>query len=336
MAAPQNDPPSWKVLGDAELLPPFPAAHRSHASTSSRPPHRPWHQRLAARRLDTGPQPGLRGVQHQIFTRHVGSPGRCCPHCPGDRSLDHSHWRGIVAAVPKRLAAARLLLQKYEHDATEVQRLRQRPAGYLRSRQAFLPHVGSKAIRDFHRPQAVDLCLQSNTLQVQPSAVQTPRFRITVHDRHSPRPWARQRGCRRCLECRPSARQSPLKRWPKRKTPTQNSPPCCKDPGIAFEEDPDHRHGYCPALRHVDRQTTPGRPRNPPSKVFDFLHGETHFAAVRVAWRAEGQPHLGASMPVLPAVEDIQAHHNATRRLRSAHIPVPARTRRNRRPTASV
>ena len=41
-------------------------------------------------------------------------------------------------------------------------------------------------------------------------------------------------------------------------------------------------------------------------------------------------------MPVLPAVEDIQAHHHATGRLCPAYIPVPAPTRRHRQPTSNI
>ena len=89
---------------------------------------------------------------------------------------------------------------------------------------------------------------------------------------------------------------------------------------------------------HCDTTTTRPRPYVPTTlrrQVFDSTRswpprnkgdGETHFPAVRVAWRAERLPHLGTSMPVLPAVKDIQAHHHATRRLRSAYIPVPARS----------
>ena len=100
----------------------------------------------------------------------------------------------------------------------------------------------------------------------------------------------------------------------------------------------------CTATR---RQTDHAlRPRNPPTESVRLSTRsgpprnkgdvETHCAAVRVAWRAEGLPHLGMSMPLLPAVENIQAHHHATRRFRCAHIPIPARTRPHRRPTANV
>jgi hypothetical protein len=51
-----------------------------------------------------------------------------------------------------------------------------------------------------------------------------------------------------------------------------------------------------------------GRPRNKGDS-------QTHFPAIRVTWSAEGLPHLGTSVPVLPAVEDIQPHHHATGRL---------------------
>jgi len=51
-----------------------------------------------------------------------------------------------------------------------------------------------------------------------------------------------------------------------------------------------------------------------------------HSSAIRVVGRA-GLPRQGTSIPVLPAVEDIQAHHHTTGRLRSGYIPVPAPTR---------
>jgi hypothetical protein len=75
---------------------------------------------------------------------------------------------------------------------------------------------------------------------------------------------------------------------------------------------------------HCDTTITRPRPYVPATlrrQVFDSTRswpprnkgdGETYFPAVRVAWRAEGLPHLGTSMPVLPAVKDIQAHHHAT------------------------
>ena len=52
------NPQSSEVLEDAELLPPFPASHRSHASISTHPPRRHTYQRLTARHLDRTPQTG--------------------------------------------------------------------------------------------------------------------------------------------------------------------------------------------------------------------------------------------------------------------------------------
>jgi hypothetical protein len=45
---------------------------------------------------------------------------------------------------------------------------------------------------------------------------------------------------------------------------------------------------------------------------------------------------LEQGIPVLPAVKDIQAHHHATRRLRSAYNPVPGCAHRHFWPTSNV
>ena len=73
-------------------------------------------------------------------------------------------------------------------------------------------------------------------------------------------------------------------------------------------------------LRHICSETTPVRPRNPPAAgvqqsqrhwlTWNKSNGKAHLPTFRVAGRAEGLPCLGTSTHVLPAVEDIQAHHH--------------------------
>ena len=103
--------------------------------------------------------------------------------------------------------------------------------------------------------------------------------------------------------------------------------------------------GYSSALRHDNNQTTPVRTCNPPMAMFDSLHGLSHLGT-----RATAK--LISQRYVWPGVQkdcrtwaracqscqrsDIQAHHHATRRLRSAYIPVPARAHRHRGPTSNV
>ena len=99
-------------------------------------------------------------------------------------------------------------------------------------------------------------------------------------------------------------------------------------------------------LRHNDRQATPLRSRNPPTETIRLsprsrpprnkIRCKTRFSPIRMVWRAEGLPRLGTSIPVLLAIEGIQAHLHATGRFRCAYIPVPPHTHRHRRSTYDI
>jgi len=118
-AAPEN-PPAWNVPLDAELLPPFPASHRSHASTSTRPPRRPTYKRLAARQLDTNPQLGLRGCKTSLSHAAL----LACPESAAPLAFVRDASTTAMGAMlqttgSKHLAAASILLEDV-YGATEI------------------------------------------------------------------------------------------------------------------------------------------------------------------------------------------------------------------------
>jgi cleavage and polyadenylation specificity factor subunit 1 len=94
---------------------------------------------------------------------------------------------------------------------------------------------------------------------------------------------------------------------------------------------------------HCGTSTTKPRPYVPEAlrwKVFDSLHGLGHLGtratakliSQRYIWPGmqKGMPHLGTSMPILPAVEGNQTYHHTPGKLRPAYIPLPASTHRHK------
>ena len=179
------------------------------------------------------------------------------------------------------------------------------------------------------------------------TAVQPPGLHLTVHDGHTPYLRARQYSRRRSVSRGNNLHISLSRRFGRGAgNRRRTNRPSARDHRPLVREDPDNLFGCGSTLRHDHRQATPVRSRNPPTESIRLSprsrpprnkgNCKTRFAAILVVWRAEGLPNLGRSMPVLPAVEGIQAHLHPIGRLRSAYIAVPALTHRHRRPTSVI
>jgi hypothetical protein len=173
------------------------------------------------------------------------------------------------------------------------------------------------------------------------AAIQSSRLCSPIYDWHTTHLWTGQRCHRRSLSRRVRHCPTILRRNGRisgQRRPSPNIPGVNHRP--AARKTTNSRHHCLHLLRYVCWEISAVRPISPmtpsvpvrPQSVTPKHQrkGEDSRTAFCVAGRAEGLPHLGTGLPVLPALQNLLPHSHSIGPLYAASSPFPPRPRKPR------